>query len=44
MLAPGAYEYRFVVDGEWVTDPRSKETVANPFGGHNTILRVQSTV
>lgn len=41
LLPPGTYEYRFVVDGAWVTDPNSKETAANPFGGHNTILRVQ---
>lgn len=41
LLPPGTYEYRFVVDGQWVTDPNSKETAANPFGSHNTILRVQ---
>jgi 5'-AMP-activated protein kinase regulatory beta subunit len=41
LLPPGTYEYRFVVDGDWVTDPNSKETAANPFGSHNTILRVQ---
>jgi 1,4-alpha-glucan branching enzyme len=40
-LPPGTYEYRFVVDGEWVTDPNSMETAVNPFGGHNTLLRVQ---
>ncbi len=41
LLQPGTYEYRFVVDGEWVGDPKANETVANPFGGHNTVLRVQ---
>jgi len=39
-LAPGTYEYCFVVDGQWVPDPRSQETVANPFGGRNSVLHV----
>ncbi len=41
LLPPGTYEYRFVVNGDWVTDPSSKETAANLFGSQNTILRVQ---
>jgi 1,4-alpha-glucan branching enzyme len=39
-LAPGTYEYRLVVDGEWMVDPRAQETVANPFGGRNSLLKV----
>jgi len=39
-LPPGTYEYRLVVDGEWMPDPRARETVANPFGGLNSVLRV----
>jgi 1,4-alpha-glucan branching enzyme len=39
-LAPGTYEYCFVVDGQWIPDPQAKETVANPFGGKNSILTV----
>jgi 1,4-alpha-glucan branching enzyme len=39
-LAPGNYEYCFVVDGQWVPDPAATETVPNPFGGRNSILRV----
>jgi len=39
-LPPGTYEYRLVVDGEWMPDPRAGETVPNPFGGLNSILRV----
>ena len=42
-LAPGAYEYCLVVDGQWVTDPRATETVPNPFGGRNSVLRVASS-
>jgi 1,4-alpha-glucan branching enzyme len=39
-LAPGSYEYRLVVDGEWMLDPLGKETKPNPFGGLNSVLRV----
>lgn len=41
LLPPGTYEYRLVVDDEWVGDPKANETVANPFGSHNVLLRVQ---
>src|SRR6478735_6217570 len=37
-LTPGAYEYCFVVDGQWLPDPLARETVPNPFGGQNSIL------
>lgn len=40
-LPPGRYEYRFVVDGQWVDDPAAKETLPNPFGGFNAVLIVQ---
>jgi 1,4-alpha-glucan branching enzyme len=42
-LVPGAYEYLFVVDGQWTTDPAANESVANPFGGRNSVLRVGRT-
>jgi hypothetical protein len=41
-LAPGTYEYCLVVDGQWMPDPLARETVPNPFGGRNSILRVAS--
>ena len=42
-LAPGAYEYCLVVDGQWIPDPLARETVPNPFGGRNSILKVASS-
>jgi 1,4-alpha-glucan branching enzyme len=42
-LAPGSYEYCFVVDGEWIPDPLARESVANPFGGRNSVLTVASS-
>jgi 1,4-alpha-glucan branching enzyme len=29
-LAPGRYEYKFVVDGEWVVDATASDVQANP--------------
>ena len=42
-LAPGTYEYCLVVDGQWMPDPLARESVANPFGGRNSILTVASS-
>jgi len=39
-LAPGRYEYLFVVDGQWLPDPNARETIPNPFGGFNSLLSV----
>lgn len=39
-LAPGRYEYCLVVDGKYIPDPRAAESVANPFGGRNSVLTV----
>ena len=40
MLPPGEYEYRFVIDGQWCNDASCPETVPNPFGESNSLLRV----
>ena len=42
-LAPGSYEYCLVVDGKFIPDPLALESVANPFGGRNSILTVASS-
>ncbi|MGO8696350.1 MAG: glycogen-binding domain-containing protein [Limisphaerales bacterium] len=42
-LVPGTYEYCLVVDGQWMPDPLARETVPNPFGGRNSVLRVASS-
>lgn len=39
-LPPGVYEYRLVADGEWFPDPLAGETAPNPFGGFNSVLKV----
>jgi len=37
-LPPGRYEYRFVVDGQWISDPNAKESVGNSFGSTNAVV------
>jgi 1,4-alpha-glucan branching enzyme len=39
-LGPGRHEYLFVVDGQWRADPNARESVANPFGGRNSVIIV----
>jgi 1,4-alpha-glucan branching enzyme len=40
VLVRGVYEYRLVVDGAWMADPRASETAPNPFGEENSVLKV----
>jgi 5'-AMP-activated protein kinase regulatory beta subunit len=40
MLPPGRYEYLFVVDGEWQSDPAAVEQTPNVYGGLNSVLNV----
>jgi 1,4-alpha-glucan branching enzyme len=39
-LAPGTYEYRLLVDGQWRDDPQCPTRVANPFGTQNCVRTV----
>jgi 1,4-alpha-glucan branching enzyme len=41
-LAPGAYEYRLVVDGRWMPDPSCSDSRPNPYGEQNSVLIVGS--
>lgn len=40
-LAPGEYQYRFLVDGEWRDHPETEKRVPNPYGGTNCVLVVR---
>lgn len=39
-LEPGAYEYRFLVDGEWQDDPVCDDRRANAFGTSNCVRAI----
>ena len=40
LIAPGRYEYKFFVDGEWWNDPHNDQKVYNAFGSLNNVLSV----
>ena len=40
LLAPGEYEYKFVINGTWCVDPNCKEWRQNSLGTLNSVLRV----
>ncbi len=39
-LPPGEYEYKFVVDGTWISDPDAAAHKPNPFGSSNSLVIV----
>lgn len=40
-LKAGTYQYLFLVDGEWCTDPANPKRALNPFGSENSVVEVQ---
>lgn len=36
-LVPGRYQYKFVVNGNWIADTANKNRVRNSFGGYNSL-------
>ena len=43
-LAPGKYEYRLLVDGQWRDDPQCPNHQPNQFGGHNCVCVVDGAM
>jgi len=39
-LAPGEYQYRLIVDGEWRDHSEATRKIGNPFGTQNAVLIV----
>jgi chromosome partitioning protein len=39
-LAPGSYQYRFVVDGIWVEDNNNTRFIDNSYGGKNSVIEI----
>ncbi len=39
-LAPGTYQYKFIVDGNWMTDPKNPKQVDDGYGGQNSVVTV----
>ncbi|MGH7197463.1 MAG: AAA family ATPase [Candidatus Omnitrophota bacterium] len=40
-LDPGRYRYKFVIDGEWATDPGNQHLESNPYGGVDSVLDIE---
>jgi 1,4-alpha-glucan branching enzyme len=40
ILPPGSYQYRFVADGQWISDSKAPET-QNGFGETNSVITVE---
>lgn len=39
-LSPGRYEYKFVVNGEWLVDPKCPDWAPNNCGSLNSVLTI----
>ncbi|MFH1847839.1 MAG: isoamylase early set domain-containing protein [Candidatus Omnitrophota bacterium] len=37
-LKPGRYEYKFVVDGNWINDPNNANKVVSALGTENSVI------
>ena len=40
-LAPGEYQYKFVIDGTWCADPENANAVPNDQGTYNSVITVK---
>ena len=40
-LAPGEYQYKFVIDGTWCADPENVDSVQNDQGTFNSVVTVK---
>ncbi len=43
-LEPGRYRYRYVIDGDWRSDPLNQEIEPSPYGGNNSVLVVSGNL
>ena len=43
-LAPGEYQYKFLIDGQWYCDPAAPTQVPNAFGTTNSVVRVEEAI
>jgi 1,4-alpha-glucan branching enzyme len=41
-LAPGRYQYKFIIDGEWIPDPLAHDNVWNQHGTLNSVIEVRA--
>jgi hypothetical protein len=39
-LAPGWYQYKFVIDDVWVEDQNNPKSIDSPYGGKNSLVEI----
>ncbi|OGV57538.1 MAG: hypothetical protein A2X45_18040 [Lentisphaerae bacterium GWF2_50_93] len=39
-LEPGEYQYKFIIDGQWIHDPAAPKATLNAFGTTNSVVFV----
>ena len=39
-IKPGIYEYKFIVDGEWMEDKNNPSKIENEFDGYNSVVSI----
>ena len=42
-LKPGAYAYKYIIDGHWISDPANNEYVDDHCGGMNSIINIKNS-
>ncbi|WP_400079045.1 hypothetical protein [Winogradskyella sp. R77965] len=43
-LRPDIYQYKFIVDGNWIEDPQNPSKAENEYDGYNSVIDVQKNV
>ncbi|TDY11445.1 hypothetical protein [Meridianimaribacter flavus] len=43
-LKPGEYQYKFIVDGNWIEDPDNPSKKRNEYDGYNSVINIQVPV
>ncbi|GGI57649.1 glycogen-binding domain-containing protein [Winogradskyella haliclonae] len=43
-LRPDIYEYKFIVDGQWMVDPQNPSKILNKYEGYNSVINVKRRV
>lgn len=43
-LRPGEYQYRFIVDGQWIEDPDNPSKTKNEFDEYNSVINIEVPV
>lgn len=43
-LRPDIYQYKFIVDGKWISDPNNPSKVPNEYNGYNSVIDIKESV